>query len=262
MNRRTQVSELDTGLSPEQRSRCNASSFKAASPRGDALLEELKSPTVEGATPICLAISACVRPDCCSSAIRSAHGVICPSLRFAVVTCQRPTVTEFRCNPPMENFGDRVRRLRIALGMTQAELGRLSSLSSGSIGDIEQGTTTGTRQIDKLAHALETTAEYLRTGELRPDDTPIETESIDQIEHALLERYRRLSLKDRQRLEDFMAGLIPTRRGPRKAPDVVESPTRVRPPHPPGAAPGRQSTQSQSRLKAAESKPTRLFTKA
>ncbi len=79
--------------------------------------------------------------------------------------CQRFTVTEYRDNPSMEEtFGERVRRLRGELGVSQAELARLSGLSPGTIGDIEQGMQQGTRKIDLLAKALQTTPEYLRYG--------------------------------------------------------------------------------------------------
>ena len=79
--------------------------------------------------------------------------------------CQRFPVTESRDNPPMEEtFGERVKRLRQELGLSQAQLANLSQLSPGTIGDIEQGTQQGTRKIDLLAKALRSTPEFLRYG--------------------------------------------------------------------------------------------------
>jgi transcriptional regulator with XRE-family HTH domain len=40
-----------------------------------------------------------------------------------------------------DRFGDLVRRQRLALGLTQAELAELTALSIRSIGDLERGVT-------------------------------------------------------------------------------------------------------------------------
>lgn len=136
------------------------------------------------------------------------------SLRAAVVACQRYADTGFRSNEAMSAFGDRVKQRRLFLGMSQAELARKSGFkSAGSIGDIEQGTQDETRHIDLLAKALETTSHFLRTG--LGTDFVQATPSFDAREAALIEKFRNLSEPDKQRVEAYLHGMKPSRRGPR-----------------------------------------------
>jgi len=115
----------------------------------------------------------------------------------------------------METFGEFVAKRRRKLGMTQAELAKRSRLSPGTIGDIEQGTQHATRNIDLLAKALELTVDELRNCRL-PAETSPPPLSLDSRETHLLEKFRSLSERDKQRLEDFLGGIRSARRGPRR----------------------------------------------
>ena len=67
-----------------------------------------------------------------------------------------------------ETYGERVKRLRLALGITQSELGKRCGMRQSAIGNIESGQRTGSRNGAKLAAALGVTAMYLETGKGDP----------------------------------------------------------------------------------------------
>lgn len=106
-----------------------------------------------------------------------------------------------------ETLGERVKRLRIDRGLTQAELAEISTLKPGTIGDIEQGTQKSAgRKIDLLAKALGKSAEYLRFG----DDSaaaPVPESLLSPREMRLIERFRSMNDRAKERLEDFAVGL-------------------------------------------------------
>lgn len=60
-------------------------------------------------------------------------------------------------------MGERIKRLRIAIGMTQEELGKRLGVQKSAIAKIENGATQNIKrsQIEALAHALETRPSYL-----------------------------------------------------------------------------------------------------
>lgn len=151
------------------------------------------------------------------------------TLRQAVGACQRHPVTDFRLNRDM-TMGDRVRELRKGLNITHAELAKRVGVAPGTIGDIEQGTQRRSSYIDLLAKALNTTAAYLRDGKGSSPDASTFGE-IDDRERSLIDKFRLLSLRDRQRVEDFIAGMKPSRRGP-KRPTIDPEPSRQPTSHP------------------------------
>lgn len=66
----------------------------------------------------------------------------------------------------METFGQRVKRLREARGMTQADLARRAGMAGqAAIGNIENGNRSGSRNLAKLAKALAVNPYHLETGE-------------------------------------------------------------------------------------------------
>lgn len=141
--------------------------------------------------------------------MRDAHVVMQRSLRVPVDTCQRLSVTVFRNNLVMgdgETLGERVKRLRNSLGLSQAELADKATLSPSTIGDIEQGTQKSAgKKIDRLASALGKSTEYLRTGE--ESVTTLPESMLSPREMRLIERFRSMNDKTKGRLEDFAAGL-------------------------------------------------------
>lgn len=70
----------------------------------------------------------------------------------------------------IQDLGQRVKLRRRELGLTQAGLAKLAGISQPTISTLERGGTSSTRDIVKLAAALQTTAAYLMTGKGTPDD--------------------------------------------------------------------------------------------
>lgn len=96
------------------------------------------------------------RPRCSMLLIK--HECVVP-----VNTIVLPHWDEIDC---MESFGQRVKRLREARGMTQAELAKKSGMSGqAAIGNIENGNRSGSRNLAKLSAALMVNPYYLETGE-------------------------------------------------------------------------------------------------
>jgi transcriptional regulator with XRE-family HTH domain len=150
--------------------------------------------------------------------MRDAHVVMTRSLRVPVERCQRLTVTVFRFNGAMkdvETFGSRVRKRRKELGLTQAALAKESGIAPGTIGDIEQGTQKGSKYIDLLATALQTSTAFLRDGTKEPQQQ-ILAATLSVREAQLIQRFRDMSDSNKDRVESYASG-IPVRKKGRKA---------------------------------------------
>ncbi len=68
----------------------------------------------------------------------------------------------------METCGDRIKKLRLEKGWSQAVLGEKAGVSQGTIGLLETGSTENSRFLPSIAEALGTTVEYLRDGLREP----------------------------------------------------------------------------------------------
>jgi transcriptional regulator with XRE-family HTH domain len=66
----------------------------------------------------------------------------------------------------METIGDRIRKQRKELRMTQGQLGHKSGLGTATISGLELGTQHGTTKLHKIAEALRCRVEWLETGAL------------------------------------------------------------------------------------------------
>lgn len=68
--------------------------------------------------------------------------------------------------PKADTLADRLRRLRLAAGMSQAQLAERSGLSLRAVTDLEQGLRTDPRAstVQALARALGVTMESLLAG--------------------------------------------------------------------------------------------------
>ena len=75
-----------------------------------------------------------------------------------------------------ETLGERIRRIRLRYGMSQAELARRIKISGNSLNKIEAGETPDPRAsgIKAIADVLGVTTDYLLRGE---DDTESEYEA-------------------------------------------------------------------------------------
>lgn len=77
----------------------------------------------------------------------------------------------------MDTLAHRALARRTALGLSQAEVARLSGVSQQAIAQIEDGTTKRPRVLLELSRALKTTPDWLRFGEdgpAAPEPTPPE----------------------------------------------------------------------------------------
>jgi len=98
-----------------------------------------------------------------------------------------------------ESIADRVRRLRDAAGMTQAELADESGISRPSMNEIETGITAKPRRstLVKIAGALGVSTDYLQTGgevtaKAKPAYPVMTVVQSTEREQELLERIRSL----------------------------------------------------------------------
>jgi transcriptional regulator with XRE-family HTH domain len=105
-----------------------------------------------------------------------------------------------------ETLRERIKRLREAIGMTQAELASEASMKPGTIGDLESGRQHGTAKFDLLATALRVSSDYLRDGKESKRPTILESTLTDR-ESRLITKFRSISENNKQRIEDFIAGI-------------------------------------------------------
>lgn len=75
--------------------------------------------------------------------------------------------TYMKTRKSAETMGDRIRRSREQLGITQAELGAVAGISASAIGQCESGDTKQMKpeNLFKIARKLGKSAEWLVTGE-------------------------------------------------------------------------------------------------
>lgn len=120
----------------------------------------------------------------------------------------------------MEEMKDRLRRLRKAAGLTQAQLARAAGVSQGTIGNIESGLRGYGESLVDIAKALNVPAEYLRgevhtllpslngtlapltgfliAGPAIPPGTPMTTRTITEEQWQLLQDVDMLIEEDRE----------------------------------------------------------------
>lgn len=70
----------------------------------------------------------------------------------------------------MTTIGDRIKKARLAIRMTQTELARRAGVSGGTLRDLEDNIETDTTHIAKLAFALGVAPLWLAEGEGDPKD--------------------------------------------------------------------------------------------
>lgn len=118
---------------------------------------------------------------------------------------QQDSVSILEHNPDMPTFGDRVRKRRRELRLTQAQLAKKAGYKRQSaISAIENNKHQGTPRLIQLANALETTPEYLQNGgddkSTRNVEMPTATYSsrLTYEEQRLLSAFRMLSSGQRE----------------------------------------------------------------
>lgn len=82
----------------------------------------------------------------------------------------------------LETMGERLRRIRLAAGLTQNELGVVAGISGSAISQIESGDSTGFKpeNLFAIARKLNKNPEWLATGRGHERDT-------DALVHAIMD---------------------------------------------------------------------------
>jgi transcriptional regulator with XRE-family HTH domain len=158
---------------------CNSSSFRAASPRGSAVLLSSISLTDEGAKPISCPISESVSPLPRNSEMRDAHVVMEPNIRKTEVACQRLSDTAFRNNLGMPrpkempsnlvSVGKRVGWWRRYRKIAQGKLAKDVGIAPSTLSDLENDRQDGSGKLHLIAAKLQLNAYYLETGKGEPE---------------------------------------------------------------------------------------------
>jgi len=104
-------------------------------------------------------------------------------------------------------FGEKVRNLRIAKGLTQKELSDLSQITQATISRIESEDIAGlsNERLKRLAMALNVTVDFLvdKTDRLSPDDCV----SLDPTAAYIFQCYEKLTETGKQNLKKYVTWL-------------------------------------------------------
>lgn len=127
----------------------------------------------------------------------------------------------------LENLPDRIRRVRRIAKVTQAELARSVGVSASAVAQWEQpnGTRPGISHLIAVSRLAAISLDWLATGEGKPRRASIEPAehaispdmyACDLLEESLLFEFRKLSLRARRALMDFIHEFAAGKRTPRK----------------------------------------------
>lgn len=81
--------------------------------------------------------------------------------------------------------GERIAERRLAKGLSQTELARLSGLSQATIGKLESGISSGSSHLHKIARALDTTPAYLAGETEDPSEGAVPLPSVETVAEQL-----------------------------------------------------------------------------
>lgn len=88
------------------------------------------------------------------------------------------------------SIGERIKSVRKARGLSQAELGRLVGMAQGSISELESGASAGTTSVATFADALKVNALWLETGKGSQEPRSIDAAKSDESEFISLQWLR------------------------------------------------------------------------
>ena len=114
--------------------------------------------------------------------------------------------------------GERIAERRLAKGLSQTQLAKLSGLSQATIGKLESGISSGSSHLHKIARALGTTPAYL-SGETEDPASDAPDAHLSPEEMDWLGLLRGLDGKDRSAVLQIMRSLVRT-----EVPPTVHSP--------------------------------------
>lgn len=81
----------------------------------------------------------------------------------------------------MNTIGERIRALRQARRLSQAQVARAAGITPQAVSDLETGKTQNPAYLSELARALGTTAEYLRYGDAVRETAQTYQADLDKI---------------------------------------------------------------------------------
>ena len=114
-------------------------------------------------------------------------------------------------------IGDRIRKIRKSLDLTQREFGERINLKSNSVALIEGGRNTSDQTISAICREFNANEEWLRTGEgemlVQPSISDLEVlasryPNMTRETYALVERLTNLPKASRDIVMEFMRGVI------------------------------------------------------
>ncbi len=120
----------------------------------------------------------------------------------------------------MTTVGERIRRRRADLGLTQDELAQKAGISKSFLSDVENGKRSiGAETLLDLGRAMNLSLDFLMTGQESEDRRP------DKVIPAALARFaaeKGLTVRETMTLLDVQERLVTARRGPKTRPDKVD----------------------------------------
>ena len=102
------------------------------------------------------------------------------------------------------DLSERIKQSRKKSGLTQAQLAKLSGVSSPVIHDLEAGKSQGSSHLVKIASVLNVSPNWLYSG---TEDHGFSTDNLSERELALIRNYRLLNESDRKIMERIASSL-------------------------------------------------------
>lgn len=183
----------------------------AASARGDLYFPDDKSLTVDVARLMCRPIAAQVIPVArrsltrCVQMLMGRHSTI---FRNRMSTPFRNVIS---VQWGMEMIGDRVRQVRMALGVERKALAHAAGMSYSGLSDLESGKAKSTTRLHLLANALGVSVDWLASGEgpkLPPGFVAEPMAGLTAEEDALLAKWHMLDATERRALLGILDALV------------------------------------------------------
>lgn len=113
-------------------------------------------------------------------------------------------------------MNERIKQLRKALGLTQAEFGSRISMKQNTVAQIEGGRNTSKQTIFAICREFGVNEEWLRTGTGEMFNTVSDTEmealaqlyGLDDLDRRIVQNYMRLNETDRAAVKRYVRSLV------------------------------------------------------
>lgn len=106
----------------------------------------------------------------------------------------------------MDSIGERIKRQRKSLGLTQPQIKELTGISSGTLSDIENGKALpATPSLIKLSNVLKCSIDWILIGESSSSEVVFIS---DKRENELLNNFRELPVDDQDEFLEILQARI------------------------------------------------------